>query len=376
VKLNERSGRGDTVVASSPQRESRLDLKILTTHPHALPPELLGVTEVLATPEIQGRVRRFSPRTWIRRAQQLRCAWRLFERAPGFGAVVTLGSLEGMVFAALQRFRGTRRPVHVMYDCLWYGGNPLKRAWMRFCLKNVDRCVIWASVESQRYAEAYGVSEAKFAFVPHHHTLHRYTYELADNGYVFTGGNADRDYGLFFEAVRDLPVTCVLATNRPALLSGLAVPANVRIVSASPAEFRQLMARARIVVMPMRATLLHAGAQQSILNAMCMGKAVVLTDPEGGSDYIENGKTGVLIPYDDAAALSDAIRRLLDDPVEADAIGQRARAVAQGLTTEKCNRAIWELTLHLASERDLAADCRPANPTPYISSAEPQCKRP
>lgn len=41
--------------------------------------------------------------------------------------------------------------------------------------------------------------------------------------------------------------------------------------------------------MPMRATLLHAGARESVLNAMLMGKPVVLPDTEGGADYIESG---------------------------------------------------------------------------------------
>jgi glycosyltransferase involved in cell wall biosynthesis len=237
-----------------------------------------------------------------------------------------------------------------MYDCLWYGGGSLKRAWMRFCLGAVDRCIVWASVERQRYAQAYGVSPEKFLYVPHHHTVKRYTFEVGDEGYIFTGGNADRDYGLFFSAVADLSVPCVLATNRPQLLAGLVVPSNVRVVSVSPAEFRQLMARARLVVMPMRATLLHAGGQQTILNAMVMGKAVILTDAEGGADYIEHGKTGLLVPYGDVPALRQAIRYLWEHPEEARAMGELAQRVATPLTTERCNVTIWEHALRLAGE--------------------------
>ena len=237
-----------------------------------------------------------------------------------------------------------------MHDCLWYGGGSLKRAWMRFCLGAVDRCIVWASVERQRYAQAYGVSPEKFLYVPHHHTLKRYTFEVGDEGYVFTGGNADRDYGLFFSAVADLSVPCVLATNRPQLLAGLVVPPNVSVVSVSPAEFRLLMAQARLVVMPMRATLLHAGAQQTILNAMVMGKPVILTDPEGGADYIEHGKTGVLVPYGDVPALRQAIRYLLERPREAHAMGEQAQRVAAPLTTERCNVAMWQHALQLVGK--------------------------
>src|SRR5208337_3861134 len=158
----------------------------------------------------------------------------------------------------------------------------------------------------------------------------RYSYELGDEGYIFTGGNADRDYALFFAAVRDLSVPCVLATNQPRLLAGPIVPANVKVVSVSPSEFRQLMARSRLVVVPMQATLLHAGGQQTVLNAMKMGKPVILTDPEGGADYIES---------------------LLAHPEEARAMGQCAQAAASLMTTERCCNTIWNHALHLAEGR-------------------------
>jgi len=327
--------------------------RILSCERVALSPELAVRTEILPA---------VSDTWWERglqtvglgglalRSRSLRGAWALFRQASRFAIVVTLGDLEGLAFACLQRLWARRRPVHVMYDCLWYGGGWLRRAWMRFCLGAVDRCIVWASVERQRYAQAYGVSPEKFLYVPHHHTVKRYTFEVGDEGYIFTGGNADRDYGLFFSAVADLSVPCVLATNRPQLLAGLAVPSNVRVVSVSPAEFRQLMARAKLVVMPMRATLLHAGGQQTILNAMVMGKPVVLTDPEGGSDYIENGRSGVLVPYGDVRALREAVQYLMDHPEEAQAMGDRAKLAAAPLTTERCNTVIWNHTLSLIRE--------------------------
>ncbi|MGH9482872.1 MAG: glycosyltransferase, partial [Terriglobales bacterium] len=255
--------------------------------------------------------------------------------------------------ACLLRLRRDR-VTQVMQDCLWYGGGPLRRAWMRFCLRHVAACVVWASVECTRYARAYGVDPAKFVFVPHHHTLGRYQFEVGDGGYIFCGGNADRDFGLLFEALRGLPYPCKLATNRPGLLHGLAIPAMVERLSLTPAEFRNCMAGARLVVMPMRATLLHAGAQQSILNAMVMAKPVVLTDPEGGRDYIveeESARTGFLVPYPDPAALRAVIIRLWEDPGLRRAVGERARAAAAALTTEECNRKIWELAAACAQHR-------------------------
>lgn len=333
--------------------------RVLTNLPHALPEELLRQTTILPPPKeslLESVLRKLRLLQFARRLHDLRRSWVLFSASQEYDLVVTLGTLEGLFFAALQRFRKRQRPVHIMYDCLWYGGGTLKRIWMRFCLKEVDRCVVWSSVERSRYARAYGLPENKFVFVPHHHSLLRYCFEVGDDGYVFTGGNADRDYALFFAAIRDLPVRCLLATNCPNLLAGLSIPANVHIVSASPAEFRQLMARATIVVMPMRATLLHAGAQQSILNAMFMGKPVILTDPEGGADYIEHDKTGLLVPYGDVAALRRSLLELCENPAKARSLGQNARNMAAPLTTERCNTEMWHLGLSLLPRRQPKSD--------------------
>jgi len=154
----------------------------------------------------------------------------------------------------------------------------------------------------------------------------------------------------------------VLATNRPKLLRGLDVPGNVRVVSVSPAEFRRLMARSRIVVMPMRATLLHAGAQQSILNAMLMGKPVILTDPEGGADYIDSGRTGILVPYGDPSRLRDGICQLWERPEEAAAMGARAQIAASALTVERSNIEMWNIALELVRAKREKARGRSTEP--------------
>ena len=301
-------------------------------------------------------------RSLAARSQALRRAWSLFRNSPRYSVVVTTGTLDGLAFAFLQKLRGKRRPVQLMYDCLWYGGNGLKRAWMRACLQQVDRCVLWASVEVSRYARAYKVAEEKFTFIPHHHSLLRYRFEIRDEDYIFTGGNSDRDYGPLLEAVRELPVKCIIASSRRDLLENTQLPANVKVVSATPSEFRQLIAGSRIVVVAMKANLLRTGGQQTFLNAMFMGKPVILTDPEGGASYIEDGKTGLLVPYGDPAALRAAIISLLEHPREAREIGERARSIAKPLTTERCNTQIWNLGIALLQQRPATRHKRLAGP--------------
>jgi len=115
----------------------------------------------------------------------------------------------------------------------------------------------------------------------------------------------------------------------------------VRIVAATHEEFRQLIAKASIVVLPMQADELHAGGQQTFLNAMFMGKPVVVTDPEGGRDYIRDGIAGRLVPYGDKEQLRSAICELMTDSHLRKSIGEAARRSATPLTTQACNAQIW-----------------------------------
>jgi glycosyltransferase involved in cell wall biosynthesis len=322
----------------------------------ALPDEFASITDfaVLDGSSFLSTIAPVFPKPIQRRLLDLDAAWKFFRQAASYEAIVTMGDLAGLAVAFLRRLGG-RRQVHVMYDCLWYGGNAAKRAWMRYCLRSVDKCVVWSSIECDRYAHAYGVAPEKFVFIPHHHTIHKYSFEVADDGYIFTGGNWSRDYRLFVEAVRKIDFPGVIATNRSReLLHGVELPAHVKVVSVSAQEFRSLMARSTFVVLPLEANHLHAGGQQTIVNAMAMGKPVIVTDPEGARDYVHDGVDGFLVPFGDRQALGDAIQKLVNDPNKVRMQGRSGREFAQNLTTSACNEAIWREVLKCmapASER-------------------------
>ena len=71
------------------------------------------------------------------------------------------------------------------------------------------------------------------------------------------------------------------------------------------------------------------GIPNSLLEAMSLGVPCVSTDcsPGGAAMLIENGHNGLLVPRGDAFALSQAIRYFLENPNEAEIMGQNARTV-------------------------------------------------
>src|SRR5262249_6616865 len=61
------------------------------------------------------------------------------------------------------------------------------------------------------------------------------------------------------------------------------------------------------------------------LEAMACGTAVVASAVGGIVEVVEDGKTGLLVPPSRPDELASAIRRVLDDPVAARAMGQAGR---------------------------------------------------
>jgi L-malate glycosyltransferase len=69
----------------------------------------------------------------------------------------------------------------------------------------------------------------------------------------------------------------------------------------------------------------NEGTPVALIEAMASAVPGVSTDVGGVKDVIANRGLGVLARPDDAAALAEGIERLLADPVERRAMGQRAR---------------------------------------------------
>jgi glycosyltransferase involved in cell wall biosynthesis len=255
-----------------------------------------------------------------------------------------------MLFAWLQAVCPWGRKPHVLVDCNWYLPKSRLRAWLkgfrlRMAARSVSRFVVWASHEVEDYARAFRLSPSKFVYIPFHTTLSDYQYNVHDAGYLFAGGNFDRDYRTLVEAVRPLSVPTWIATTRPEQLGGCELPSHVRVEGTTHAGFRQAMAAARLVVVPMQDGLLHSGGQQTCLNAMFMGKPTIAVGRRWAVDLITHGVNGLIVEYQDIPALHAAIQWVMDNPESARKMAERGREHAARFTTERCMRQIRELVL-------------------------------
>jgi len=86
-----------------------------------------------------------------------------------------------------------------------------------------------------------------------------------------------------------------------------------------------------------------------VAEAMSRGKAVIGTSPSGHTDLIEPGTTGLLVPRGDVQALAAAMRTLITDPQQREALGRaaarRAARFSPESTLPRLERALAALTL-------------------------------
>ena len=67
---------------------------------------------------------------------------------------------------------------------------------------------------------------------------------------------------------------------------------------------------------------LYEGMPNVVMEAMAVGKAVVATDVNGVRELMIDGRTGLIVPPKNSAALADAIASVLDSPEKLEAMGQ------------------------------------------------------
>ncbi len=153
-------------------------------------------------------------------------------------------------------------------------------------------------------------------------------------GYVLSVGQTRRDYPTLFEAVRNMRVRTVVVASSPWTGMDLRlheIPTGVVVRSRlAYSELRDLYDRASVVVVPLEPGLDFAAGVNAVLEAMAMGRPLIVTSTPGIADYIEDGITAQLVPAGDARALREAIQELLREPQAAEQLGADARAVVAG----------------------------------------------
>lgn len=270
-------------------------------------------------------------------------SWRLFRKSRHFAAVVTGAEHIGQMFALMQSlFRGkASRSVHVMIDFPWAASPTplelfLKRMQMKIALPSIDRIFVHASEEeAERFTQVLRAPPGKFCFVPFHYSC---TYEeslpsVSAGDYVFSGGDV-KDYRSLLRAVAGTPYRTVICLKQKEYFRGMEIPPNVEISTVSPQRFDELLAGARMVVIPLPANDIHTGGHTVIANAAKLGKPLIVLGRDEYKSYLEPGKTALLLPPGDSEALRAAIDRIFTDSDYGNFLSRNALEAAEMFSPE------------------------------------------
>ncbi len=145
-------------------------------------------------------------------------------------------------------------------------------------------------------------------------------------------GLSHRDYPTLIRAMRLLPeIPCSFRVgsawvSRDAGFTAQDLPPNVDLQPfVSPAVLREKILENRFLVVTTRGYTQWSAGCTTVQIAQAMGKAVVATDMPGLREYVEDGKTALLVKPGDPQALAEAIRYLWEHPEVARQMGARGR---------------------------------------------------
>jgi len=232
---------------------------------------------------------------------------------------------------------GRRPPKLVVADCVWgISSARLDRAMNRGALRLLDGEHVHYCVHSQaqreRFPGLWGVDLDRVHVARYYYTLSEQELDLpADrDGSVFAGGESHRDYDPLIEAARHVDARYVLGTGRLSRSQRARLPQGSRAGRVPHDEFLSLMRRASVVVVPLAPREDRSAGEQTYLNAMAMGKPVIVTDSLGVREYISDRETGLVVPPCDPDAMAAALAWTLDAANADDVarIAERGRELA------------------------------------------------
>lgn len=227
-----------------------------------------------------------------------------------------------LVLRRMFRFRGRV----VIVDVGWDGWR-LRRMIQNIVIPRADAVLPYSALQAENIKQTWptarlvqslraNVDCRYFTFSP----------DYPDGPVLAIGDDESRDYATLLEAAVGLEHQLVIRSRR--LSPDAGTPAiTILTKPLCTNSYRDLIAGAVIVVLPLHVTA-NAGGVSVLVQAMSSGKALVVSASPGIMEYVTDEVDALVVPCGDAAALRNAITRLLMDASLRQRLGLAARARA------------------------------------------------
>lgn len=204
-----------------------------------------------------------------------------------------------------------------------YGG--AKKTLARFALCSVNRFIVHSRREIDSYSEWLDFPPDRFRFAPLQRPVESIVFtEEEARPFVLSMGSARRDYRLFFKVMADLAYPTIVVAGAQAL-EGLRIPGNVTVHhNLNITQCHELAQKARINVVPIDNPTTASG-QVTLIESMMYARPTIATRSIGTEDYVEDGKTALLVTAGDYDSMKFTIQSLWEDEQRRNSLGLAAR---------------------------------------------------
>lgn len=215
-------------------------------------------------------------------------AFELLKKRKDYDVCITFFSNTAIFFSFFQAIFGKK----IKHVCVEIHLNKkryfnfLKNFILRLAFKNIDLVIVHSKEEIDNYVKEFKLPKEKFRFLPFHYSIGGYNIEINDNGYIFSGGDNGRDYDYFLRVIKGLDYKFIIASF--SLPKRKDLPKNADVRTTNNKGFRELMAQSSIVVIPLDNKRLDSVGHQTYLNALALGKALIISDANGVRDHIND----------------------------------------------------------------------------------------
>jgi glycosyltransferase involved in cell wall biosynthesis len=207
----------------------------------------------------------------------------------------------------------------------------IRRAGYRWAYQSVDRLYYLSENQGPILCEQLRLPADRLRYLPFgiDDEFFQPTGEPDGDYVLVVGRDRGRDWPTLLRAVDGLNMPVKICC-RPRDLEGHPVPSGVEVLGyVDRYVYRSLLGRARVVAIATR-PLLYPSGQSVLLEAMAMGRAVVVTHTEALTGYVSDGVTALTVVPGDSTALRDRILEAASDDVLRRRLGQGGRGAVEG----------------------------------------------
>jgi len=242
-------------------------------------------------------------------------------------AVFVSTHIEAFVYGVLKSTLIKRQPLVILLGFIYTQRKNrihiyARKVYFNVLFSLIDKIVCHSAGEVASYQSLFAAAKDKFVFVPyglHIDGYEQYASAASGSGNVGTGfalsaGRSGRDYYTLCQAFNDLnmPLHIICDYDKP-LLS--CMPGNNIVVFRECHDdcYVQQLKQADMMIVPLAVNDISAG-QMVLIQAMAYAKPIIVTRSASIENYLIDGVNSILVPPQNASAISQAVKFLIDNP--------------------------------------------------------------